>query len=436
VTKVGFYDAGLCTMSLEACQCKDRNGNGSIETSRDLNDDGRISLDASAGEFLGYDDECLLWTVPIGASNSIARAMAIDANGFVWVGDWQGRKLYKLDPADGSLVNPTHPDQPANGNGISVTGQPYGAVIDSQGYLWYVNTYDTGDLQRVDTHTGEVSPLITENPTGGYGITIDRKDRVWMASYSDDNGGGTVARYDPATSTWSTFSAGLSGSNWRGRGVTASAAGETGSGAGVVWAVFHDTGQAHLVGFDDDSGEVWDEVDLDEACGAETCIGAGIGTGGSVWVVNQTSDNVCRYDPGTGDVIEIPIGSAPYTYSDFTGNVLRTFTSPQGTYRHIVEGCPDNEPSLTWTIVTWQASTPGGSSVKVQVRIADTVGGLSGAEMYGPAIQPPDRQLNLMSSGLAGRYLEVLVTLVADADGNVPTLFSLTVGRDCTEDPA
>jgi streptogramin lyase len=436
VTKIGLYDADLCAMSLDACQCKDRNNNGTIETSRDLDGDGQISLDEADGEFLGYDDECVLWTVPVGPSNSIARAMAIDAYGFVWVGDWQGRKIYKLDPMDGSLVNPSDPTQPATGDGISVAGQPYGAVIDSQGNLWYVNASGTGDIQRVDTLTGSVSPINTDNPVGGYGITIDRKDRVWLASYGDNLGGGTVARYNPTTSTWTSFSAGLSGADWRGRGIAATVAGGTDTGAGVVWAVFHTGAQAHLVGFDDESGAVWDDVDLAAACGAHTCIGAGIGSGGGIWIVNQNSNNTCRYDPDTREVVEIPIGTAPYTYSDFTGNVLRTFTSPQGTYRLIAEGCPNGEPRVVWTLVTWQAGTPGASSLTVQVRNADTVSGLALAPIHGPATQPPDRAFDLASLALEARYLEVIVTLKADDNGNVPTLFSLSIGRECTEDPA
>jgi len=430
ITKIGFYDKDLCDLSLASCQCKDRNGNGTIETSQDLDGDGSISL--SAPEYLAYDDECLLWTVPVGASNSNARAMAIDAYGFIWVGDWQGERFFKLNPEDGSLVNPIDSTQPATGNGLAVDGQPYGAVVDSVGNLWYVNTFNTGQIQRVDTRTGAIDTLNTDNPTGGYGITIDRKDRVWMASWQDLEGGGTVTRFDPSTSTWATFSGGLGGT-MTGRGITATPAGKTDTGAGIVWAVFHASGEAHLVGFDDDTGEVWDSVDLGAECGAITCIGAGLGTGDSVWVVNQGSDNVCRYDSASGAVSELPIGNAPYTYSDFTGNVLRNFTAPQGTYRLLLEGCPGGEPRVAWSVVMWDAATPGGSRIEVRVRTANTIAGLASATLIGPATQPPDRQFVL--TDVNGDFIEVTVMLIADANGNVPTLLSLTVGRECSEDP-
>ncbi len=433
VTKIGFFDEALCALSLELCACRDRNGNGTIETSRDLNGDGRIALTPLGEEYLAYDDECLLWTVPIGASNSIARAMAIDADGYVWVGDWQGRAFFKLDPADGRQVNPSDPALPPPAGGVSVSGQPYGAVIDSRGTLWYVNTYDTGTIQSLDTRTGVVGTVNADNPTGGYGITIDRKDRVWLASYDDDLGGGTVTRYDPTASDWQAFSAGLSGS-FRGRGITATPAGKTESGAGIVYAAFHNSGGSFLVGFEDDTGAVVDSVNLTERCGAATGIGVGIGTAESLWVVNQDSDDVCRYDPETDEVVNIPIGNAPYTYSDFTGNVLRSFTSPQGTYRQVVGGCPPSALGVLWSMVVWEAATPGGSSVEVRARAAASVGELATAPWQGPAIQPPARSLDLGALGLTGDVLEVQVTLKADDSGNVPTLYSLSVGRVCLED--
>ncbi len=65
--------------------CIDRNGNGRIDTSRDMNGNGIIEEDVD-GESLGQADECLLWTVDVGRDNGIARAIAVDARGFVWGG--------------------------------------------------------------------------------------------------------------------------------------------------------------------------------------------------------------------------------------------------------------------------------------------------------------------------------------------------------------
>lgn len=444
VTKIGFYDKDLCAASLALCQCVDRDGNGTIETSKDVNGDDEISL-GNPDEFFGYGDECVLWTVPIGASNSNARAMAIDADGFVWVGDWQGSKFFKLDPKDGQLVNPVDPNQPATGEGIDVEGRPYGAAIDSNGLLWYLHRNNTGSVGRIDTSTGKALGLDTSNPTGGYGITVDRQDQVWLASLQDAAGGGTVARYHKPSLTWTTYSAGLGAGTWAGRGITATAAGKTATGAGIVWAVFNGGSggsggsTAHLVGFDDDSGAVWDHVDLTDKCGANTSIGVGIGIADSVWVVNKGSDNACRYDPpggiAAGEVVDVPIGDGPYTYSDFTGNLLRTFTARKGTFTYVIEGCPEPTAQVQWTLVTWEAQTPGKSSVAVRVRNADTIDDFSSAPSHGPAIQPPDQSFDLTPLELWSPFVEIEVVLEADVDGNAPTLSSIKVGRECYEDP-
>ena len=75
VTKIaGFAD-----------DCVDRNGDGEIQTSHDVNGSGQIESYVD-GEFLGQDDECLLWTVDAGGPGGVPRALAVAADGSVWVG--------------------------------------------------------------------------------------------------------------------------------------------------------------------------------------------------------------------------------------------------------------------------------------------------------------------------------------------------------------
>ncbi|MBI5510594.1 MAG: hypothetical protein HY903_17695 [Deltaproteobacteria bacterium] len=455
VTKIAFYDQDLCDLSLALCQCVDRNQDGEIQTSLDcegfgINDQGLCPDEAVAlghppqpngielanpREFKGYGDECLLWTVPLpipsGAAEAWARAMALDPDGFIWVGDYFNRRFYKLNPFDGALL-PGDPSRPETATtGIAVRGQPYGAVVDSQGFLWYGNDYDDqpGKLQRIDTRTGAVTPendYFLKTGPGGYGITVDAKDRIWLASHGEGAGttGGTVVRYDPATDTTSVFFAGLGGS-WNGRGITATP-------EGVIWAAFH-AGGAKIVGFDHDSGAVLDRVDLAARCGASTSIGVGIGAGGAVLAVNQDSDNVCKYDPnGGGTVVSIPIGQSPYTYSDFTGNIFRTFTARKGTYKEVY-AC--DLGWVSWARVEWSGETPGASSIEVRVKNSATAAGLGGAPALGPATQPPATTFDLLPLNLDAAFLQVEFLLLSDAAGNAPTLRGYEVARMCTSPP-
>ncbi|MEM1417107.1 MAG: MopE-related protein, partial [Myxococcota bacterium] len=123
--------------------CRDRDGDGRIETSADLDGDGIIERSVP-GEYLGQDDECLLWTVDVGAFGGLPRAVAIDAEGEVWVGLYEGREVVELDPDDGDVLRSV----PLRG-GFT----PYGAAVDSAGTLW-LTTAATGQIAGVDTREG------------------------------------------------------------------------------------------------------------------------------------------------------------------------------------------------------------------------------------------------------------------------------------------
>src|SRR5690606_16555558 len=88
--------------------CIDRNANGVIDTSRDLNDDGIIEIGTE--EFVGPDDECILWTVAVGANNGWPRALAVGLAppdrtvGDVWVGLFNHEQACRLDPTTGATI--------------------------------------------------------------------------------------------------------------------------------------------------------------------------------------------------------------------------------------------------------------------------------------------------------------------------------------------
>ena len=110
--------------------CPDLNGNGKVETSRDVSGDGKIDP-ADPLEFLGDSDECILFTVNVGRFGGLPRALALDGGGVdvrksnAWVGNYNEMKFYKLDGDDGHVLTE-----------VPVGIRPYGAAIDSNGMLW------------------------------------------------------------------------------------------------------------------------------------------------------------------------------------------------------------------------------------------------------------------------------------------------------------
>jgi streptogramin lyase len=107
-------DGYLTKIAGNTWECIDRNRNGVIETST-----GTVPR-------AWNDDECVLWNVPVCGRDGVPRAVAIDADGFVWVGCYNTRQFQVINPANGAVVRT-----------VGVTREPYGAAIDSQGTLWY-----------------------------------------------------------------------------------------------------------------------------------------------------------------------------------------------------------------------------------------------------------------------------------------------------------
>jgi hypothetical protein len=207
-------------------ECVDRNSNGKIDTSEDVNQDGIITTDCngdniadnlstvctnglSRPEFLGYDDECVLFTTSIGtAVNLYGRPLTLGqgatdfAPADAWAGTWVDGKFFRIDGTTG-LIKTTVQINTQGG----VAPNPYGAAIDQFGILWAPNEGQT-HLFYFDTNNptnqGMVTAPASVGPgTGFYGIAIDGfKDtggnliqQVWLGNVSDNPAG--AYRYRP-----------------------------------------------------------------------------------------------------------------------------------------------------------------------------------------------------------------------------------------------
>src|SRR5262249_46591981 len=115
----------------------DRNTNGTIETSVDLNNSGVIDTgeifnmaDSNGNGMIDpseIQDERVAWAVRVGAAGSLGRSLAIDNDGNIWLGLYNTSQYYKLSGVDGSVI----------AGPISVSpNTPYGALVDGNGILW------------------------------------------------------------------------------------------------------------------------------------------------------------------------------------------------------------------------------------------------------------------------------------------------------------
>ena len=160
-------------------------------------------------------------------------------------------------------------------------------------------------------------------------------------------------------------------------------------------------------------------------------IGVGIDRNGACWVVsrNDGAENGAATRILPDDTMEsFPVGKNPYTYSDFTGFGLFQVVRPSGYWRGILEGC-SVDPVSDWQTLTWGESEPPGTSVRVRVRVADTIPDLLIAPWYGPWDTSP---VDLDAAGVpTSKYMQVEVQLSTTDPNITPAFTGFQLVFDC-----
>ena len=403
--------------------CVDRNGNGRIDTSKDLDGDGVIERTVP-GELLGQEDECILWTIDVGGIDGVPRAIAVAADGHVWVGLHNERRVVELDPRDGRQLQII----PLGSLGFF----PYGAAISGDGTLWLTEAA-TGRILSIDTRTGVVGRPRTartrDGCSGSYGIAVDAENRVWTAGFQCP----VAFRYDPVHGTFMEVRLPDSGV---GRGIAADDRGYIYMASSHAWVRVELGGTtmgpviSRVTRFRaDDGGDVQIFGTAARPLPGLGATGVGLDDQRRLWLVNQESGSATRLDPVTGDSREFPVGTSPYTYSDFTGFALRTFTAPNGYLRMRFDGCAVGPTE--WEQITFDAATPPGTSIQIRARSANSGDRLEATPFLGPFRGSP---IDLMSSPgplAEGRLLEVELMLVSADERRSPTVRDLTVQYHC-----
>jgi hypothetical protein len=399
VVKIGLFEAG---------QYEDRNHNGVIDTSHDLNNDGSIT---GSEELPWGQDECVLREiilipgnlgtyVPGTYTGSYAndywnpgpRGMAIDEQNNLWVGAYGSMKYYYVQGLSGTILRTVD---------LAPLGHhPYGAVIDANGILWsasWIEQGGDGNLLRLDPATDAISEIDLDRPT--YGLGIDNQGHLFVANMYDWG----LSRIDVNTSTidWQKTRGGTGSESATGVAVTED---------GDVWVA--STGYGNV-----------DRYSNDGVFKASIPVGSPRGVAvdaeGYVWALNRGDQFIHRIDPRDNTVVlsKQLAGSSHYGYSDMTGFILGRITSRRGTWNVVHDSGLLNAP---WGRITWIETRPPGTSVRVETRSSN------------------DRQLwsdwetathdRLLSATPPGRYVEVQVTLQAQPTGtDLPTVDRLTI---------
>ncbi|MCC7542686.1 MAG: hypothetical protein IT379_41100 [Deltaproteobacteria bacterium] len=414
VANRAFGNVGTVTkFAGRVSDCVDRDGDGMIETSTDANDDGVIDPD-DPRELVGPDDECILWTAAVGGIGSVPRALAIGLAtevspiGDVWVGTFADETVCQLDPYTGA---------PRTSCVRTVGLRPYGAAADRTGRVWFVNLgWEDATNRRVLASIDPVSFRVTfasdlpdSIPPGSYGIAIDGDDHLWVGGAR----AGTLLRYDISDDVWEQADIPAGGTL---RGV---AADET-----HVWAA--DSTRDSVWQVEIDTMRVVREWELPTVRGP---IGAGVAFDGRIWAIGRASSSAARIDPVTEEILEVPTGLGPYSYSDFMGFGLNTFAEPFGRYHFTVEGCADGESR--WETLRWSEERPPGTRIEAWVRTAPARVELQFEDWIGPFTMSPADLRAPPGPVPPGLYLQVEFRLYSEDSRVAPRVFDADVTGTC-----
>lgn len=340
---MGGDGGGVLKVYASDDKCKDKDGNGKVDTSTGAKD----------VKAWGHD-ECVAWFTPLNYfSNrpvSWAPAPGPDIPAKVWTSAASNCTpmscsvdVFRLNGDTGAIEDTisiaglsgvdfitagsgggmADPNNPLAGLIGGLTGGvidnygAYGGASDGGGNFWLFIA-NTTQLVRVDAITlkYQMWPVPMGN---GYGITIDHLGRIFVC--------GTLglSRFNPTTETWTnTFDNSMSAAVDLGFNGCMTDGAMTN---GKIWVGGgSDQGMTGLFAFDGETLALVDQVTMDQMGRAMAVKGVSIDIDGGVWGVSSpgalrtfTGNTAWRFDPMTRMVGSYDGLNGAYSYSDMTG---------------------------------------------------------------------------------------------------------------------
>lgn len=405
----------------------DRDGDGLIKTSRGLGDvlawpdlgDGQGGAGGGSALVNDAEDECILIYQRLPGAPS-ARHVSVTKDNDVWVGGYPGFEpamFLKLKGTDGAIIESESFDAQEIGAG------GYGGFIDGNNVLWSASLSQGLLRYDLETHSWKIIEMWQSS-----GLGIDSNGYIWNAHTYFFAFAGAVAKIAPDGTIVGVFD-----SNGYGPfGVAVTPVDDN------VWIVNSWSWPATVARLDND-GKLRKTIAIDDAYSPT---GVAVDANGKVWVTclrydsNENIDyaEAVRIDPtkgtdGLGEVdFIVNLGAEDYfeNYSDMTGNVIPGIAQ-QGTWTVVHDSLVSG---TAWGTVSWTSDEPEKTAIKVYVRAADNVAGLTGK----PFVQV-ENGVSFCDKDIAGQYIEIQAVFSRDFGvQETPVLYDLTV-KCCNQPP-
>ena len=415
----------------------------------------------------------------IAAVHGLPRAVTVNSEGNVWVGNWTDTIMRLLEPVTGYVLNPqtlelwdsaTDPmaaiRQPIVGG-----GNAYDTAMDEYGNLW-ISQKDTRVGQYNATNGSHIMTYTFPFSTDLEGITVDTTGNVWLGNGSAGgvvylprkeiercqdlegtlchaSGAGRILQA-PGWPWPDAVTPGICPSNSRTRGIVADRLGQ-------IWVACYgiSTNDCNSNSAPPNTGVM--KIQLADAgeplSDYEFVAVYGVGGGpngvtttadGDVWIVNRCGggpayvDHPCptpMVDGGTvtryrGDgtlVATYPTcGSRPAPYTDMTGYHLLSMTHRNGRWRQIY----DSEiPGLNWASLDWNVALPAGTSIEFTLGASDDLADLDADLPI--AVSATDGPGGDSIEGIVGQYIAVEAALSTASDLASAVIHDVTVSSVC-----
>jgi streptogramin lyase len=284
-------------------------------------------------------------------------------------------------------------------------GNPYGFAVDSKGVLWISSPTGGASFYGIDTKTGAVKHTVARSGES-YGVTLDGNDNVWMAGWCSNY----LHRIDAVSKVRTSVSIGLD-SSWCARGMAVDTDGNIWA-ATARWNSNACGNASYVQKFEKGTGKLLGNYTIGGDFG-----GGGLGISqdgnGKIWVTSTCTHKAARINKDTGatELVASLYGTNPYTYSDWTGAMLKNVTTKNGQMGVWTANFDGTSATTTWQQATFDAIKPTGTNVRVRFRASATIETIEAAPWCVPASSASPVDLKACNFGQK-RWLQAEVYLI------------------------